>query len=552
MNFKLRSLVAATLAGSMLMGFGTSAMADSTDDILNALIAKGILTEEEGALLQKGRTGEKEAAEAKKKTAVSSKNKDGSISFETGDGKNTMALTGRMQFDMRSVSGTDSNSNNGTAAAFASDTNSSRVADQFELRRARIGVKGKMAEHFDYEVISNLVGSNTNTVDVAYINAGMYKQAQLKLGQFKQPFNLEEYGTSSNNIDFMERSYINQITPGKKIGAMLHGVPTTGITYAGSVYQQNNFGETDSNTDGKGLMGRLTANFAELAGWNESVLHVGVAGFDSEYGVVPVTSTNTTEAASAKTRGTVFAFNSEGRGLNNIYRAQIGGDTSAVSGINLASNSSAQVDNKAYGLELAATRGPFKVQGEFMDSKFDASNASTGSAISADVKAYYAEVLWMLTGENYSDWYKNGAWSGIKPKSNFDVETGKGKGAWEIGFRYDQFEVDNTSITQGTTNSDYTRLQGATNNQVVQTTNAATKQSYNTSITSGSTGGAKTYTAGIKWQLNPNMRVLLNYSHTKFDNPFKLIDVTTSAGGNVASNLVKDEDLVMLRTQFSF
>ena len=45
MNFKLRSLVAATLAGSMLMGFGTSAMADSTDDILNALIAKGILTE---------------------------------------------------------------------------------------------------------------------------------------------------------------------------------------------------------------------------------------------------------------------------------------------------------------------------------------------------------------------------------------------------------------------------------------------------------------------------------------------------------------------------
>ena len=59
MNFKLRSLVAATLAGSMLMGFGANAMADSTDDILNALIAKGILTEEEGALLQKGRTGEK-------------------------------------------------------------------------------------------------------------------------------------------------------------------------------------------------------------------------------------------------------------------------------------------------------------------------------------------------------------------------------------------------------------------------------------------------------------------------------------------------------------
>lgn len=54
MNFKLRSLVAATLAGSFLVGFGTNAMADSTTDIVNALVAKGVLTEEEGSLLTKG------------------------------------------------------------------------------------------------------------------------------------------------------------------------------------------------------------------------------------------------------------------------------------------------------------------------------------------------------------------------------------------------------------------------------------------------------------------------------------------------------------------
>jgi polyhydroxyalkanoate synthesis regulator phasin len=58
MNFKLRNLVAATLAGSFLMGFGANAMADSTTDIVNALVAKGVLTEEEGALLTKGRTDE--------------------------------------------------------------------------------------------------------------------------------------------------------------------------------------------------------------------------------------------------------------------------------------------------------------------------------------------------------------------------------------------------------------------------------------------------------------------------------------------------------------
>ena len=101
MNFKLRSLVAATLAGSMLMGFGTSAMADSTDDILNALIAKGILTEEEGALLQKGRTGEKEAAAAKKSKTPVVKEKDGAFALESADGANSVQLTGRMHFDYR-------------------------------------------------------------------------------------------------------------------------------------------------------------------------------------------------------------------------------------------------------------------------------------------------------------------------------------------------------------------------------------------------------------------------------------------------------------------
>jgi polyhydroxyalkanoate synthesis regulator phasin len=64
MNFKLRNLVAATLAGSFLMGFGANAMADSTTDIVNALVSKGVLTEEEGALLTKGRT-EEAAGQAK-------------------------------------------------------------------------------------------------------------------------------------------------------------------------------------------------------------------------------------------------------------------------------------------------------------------------------------------------------------------------------------------------------------------------------------------------------------------------------------------------------
>ena len=548
MNFKLRSLVEATLEGSMLMGFGANAMADSTDDILNALIAKGILTEEEGALLQKGRTGEKEAAEAKKKTAVAGKFKDGTIAFESGDGKNSVALTGRMQFDMRSTNANNAPTDGGVGANYAADGDTSRMADQFELRRARIGVKGKFYEYFDYEAVVNAVGSNTNIVDVAYVNAGMFKAAQLKVGQFKQPFNLEEYGTSSNNIDFMERSYINQLTPGKKIGVMLHGVPTAGTTYAGSVFQTNNFGETDSNTDGKGLAGRVTANFAELAGWKDSVLHVGLAGFDTEYGIIPTNTSNTAKTPEQHTRGTVFSIGDEGRGLGTIYRAQIAGDlvgnatTGTPYGYGTRSNTSAKVNNKAYGLEFAGTHGPFKFQTEYMDSKFDANHDNTGNAISADVKAYYVEALWLLTGENYSDWYKNGAWGGIKPATNFNVETGKGIGAWEIGLRYDDFSVGDTSTTNSAvTAAQKNRFQGSTS---VQTSD----QNYGN--TSGAKGGAKTYTAGIKWTLTPNMRVMLNYSHTKLDYAFSPIDVSINGGTTPAR--IDKVDTVMLRTQYSF
>ena len=100
MNFKLRNLVASTLASTFLLGFASAAIADSTDDIVNALMAKGVLTEEEGALLLKGRSGEKEASDKKKESAVSAKFKDG-LSFESGDGKFKAQINGRVHTDYR-------------------------------------------------------------------------------------------------------------------------------------------------------------------------------------------------------------------------------------------------------------------------------------------------------------------------------------------------------------------------------------------------------------------------------------------------------------------
>ncbi|MBC7787954.1 MAG: putative porin [Methylophilaceae bacterium] len=75
MTFKLRSIAAATTA-ALIMGFGANAMADSTTDIVNALVTKGVLTEEEGNLLLKGREGEQLGQEKAMKKATKLKVSD--------------------------------------------------------------------------------------------------------------------------------------------------------------------------------------------------------------------------------------------------------------------------------------------------------------------------------------------------------------------------------------------------------------------------------------------------------------------------------------------
>src|SRR5450830_1506715 len=108
MNFKLSNLVAATLAGSMLMGFGANAMADSTTDIVNALVSKGVLTEEEGALLTKGHTDEaagqakalKKASKLKVSDAIDSATVYGDIRVRYEDRSSTNTAATPVEYNL--------------------------------------------------------------------------------------------------------------------------------------------------------------------------------------------------------------------------------------------------------------------------------------------------------------------------------------------------------------------------------------------------------------------------------------------------------------------
>jgi phosphate-selective porin OprO/OprP len=208
------------LAGIFASTIALSAYADSTTDIVDALVGKGVLTEEEGKLITKGH-------DSKKKNQLEARFKDGiTLSDEKGD--NTFSIGGRLHTDYRMFTNDQPND------VASVPTNSANQSDTFDIRRARIEMKGKFNKNFDFLVATDLAGTsagNTNGIlDQAYINYTYDKPFQIRVGQFKAPMNLEKV-TSSNNTDFMERALVNQLAANEDRGVMLHGV-LPGYTYA--------------------------------------------------------------------------------------------------------------------------------------------------------------------------------------------------------------------------------------------------------------------------------------------------------------------------------
>ena len=226
-------------------------------------------------------------------------------------------VSGRVHFDARNFS---------TSLNTIADRDSASLGDSFEVRRARIGIFGTINKDISYELVGNAVGGNTNFVDTAWGNYGFNKNAQVRVGRFKQPFSMEEQ-SSSNNVSFMERSYGNQMVPGKRLGAMVHGEPMPGLTYGVSIYQDGFNELTNQSSIGNKQAARLTLNLAQLRDIKDIVLHIGAGYTGGESSVVPANSGDTQNAANTLTRATIVALRSENRGMANVYRAQIGGDT---------------------------------------------------------------------------------------------------------------------------------------------------------------------------------------------------------------------------------
>lgn len=395
------------------------------------------------------------------------------IKFESADGNFEMSINGRMQVDSQAQLG---NQNDVATATSGNVTNN--LADGTSIRRARLGVEGSFYKDYEYKFEYDFTRGNGTTaggVTDAYVAWKGYDPLNLKVGQFKEPFSLEE-ATSNRWVTFIERNMaVNTFSDNNnayKIGAAI-GWSQPRWTATGAI-QTESVGNGGPTNDGTSLNGNVNANrnngsgdtgwalTARVTGlpWFQDkthFAHVGVAGSERWL------NNNYKGDGSFSNGGMTFAS-----ALNtNVDRTLILNTGNLTSG-NLGAVNSRQVSSVTrFGGETAVVYGPFSAQAEYIQANIDGTGYGKETLDGA-----YGFVSYFVTGESRNYKAKTGAWDRIKPNHNFS--TRGGWGAWELAAGYDYLNL-NSGIIQG--------------------------------------GRASTGKFGVNWYPNSHVKLMANYVH---------------------------------------
>src|SRR5712692_6392128 len=169
------------------------------------------------------------------------------------------------------------NFEDGDVSAFEGRFGLTALKDRFRLRRARINLTGDFAENFDFKVEGDFENSDGisssrtafSATDI-FINWHQFPEAQIKIGQWKAPFGLEQI-TPDTSLFTIERSLpTGAITPERQIGAQIWGKPFTNIwpeekdllTYYAGIFNGNGRNTTVNDNNNFMAVGRL-----ELLPW---------------------------------------------------------------------------------------------------------------------------------------------------------------------------------------------------------------------------------------------------------------------------------------------
>src|SRR5438105_3329691 len=164
------------------------------------------------------------------------------------------------------------NFEDGDVSAFEGRFGLTALKDRFRLRRARINLTGDFAEQFDFKIEGDFensdgISSNRTAFEATdiFVNWHQFPEAQVKVGQWKAPFGLEQI-TPDQYLIIIERSLpTGAITPERQIGVQLWGKPFTNVwpdqkdllTYYAGIFNGNGRNVTINDNNNFMYVGRL-------------------------------------------------------------------------------------------------------------------------------------------------------------------------------------------------------------------------------------------------------------------------------------------------------
>jgi phosphate-selective porin OprO/OprP len=337
---------------------------------------------------------------------------------------------------------------------YGSDKNA--IGNGVNIRRMRFAIKSILWGHWGGEIDFDF-GNNGVDIKDAYVRY-IGKNWQIKAGHFREPFSIETM-TTSRYITFMERPYATEQSPSRHLGVDFK-IFTNHIFFEGGVF---------SSTVANDLMRDQNKKSGTNAGWS-------VTG----------------RFAWAPIKKDKMVLHLAASGSYRVPKIPELGDP--INSFRYGENAETEINRKKYidtdwienskfktimGFEAAFALKNFKVQGEYIATGIhrDADKVPTGEDL-AKLGGFYLMGSWLISNGDYYYNMSDAEFSQIDFRNNE-------KGAFEVALRYSF--MDANSFKDGETTP---WLPG---------------------------GSGETYTVGLSYYFNYNVKLMLNYAYVNHD-----------------------------------